>query len=287
MLLALGTLFVLAALSAHGPNPRAAEIGATPQYLPVVLRAGATALPTASPTATSTTTASPTASATPTATASPPATATASATPTATEEIVSACFPVSGTYPIAVNGSYLNADGFVNPDGYYSDETYQNKTWKRMFLQDGSNLNGGFMFLRWRADISSGNMISLTESMTGTGNLGAGFDEAPWPATSDIELPQPATYPLFPHQLNPGDWVYGNSGVSFSASLNATLDWHIANRTLMILPLYDATNGGGSNAYVHTARPGAFLLRGYGSSGGQKYLDLVYIEEPALGSCGG
>jgi hypothetical protein len=77
----------------------------------------------------------------------------------------------------------------------------------------------------------------------------------------------------------------------FAIFVRAALDWQIANRTLMILPVFDATDGGGSNVNLHTARPGAFLLRGYGNQpgtgGSEKYLDLVYIEEPALGSCGG
>ena len=194
------------------------------------------------------------------------------------------CFPTSGTYPIAIRDSLLNADGFVDPSGTYSDEIYQNKTWKRVYLHDSvTNPSGGFGWLRWRADPTSTNIISYTASLTGTGNLGEGFDEVvPWPANSS--LPKPAGYPYLPGKLNAGDWAYGNSSVINSSSIRSALDYHIVNKTLMVLPIYDAVQGGGTSSSYHIARSGAFLLRGY-SLNGLAYLDLVYIEEPATIPC--
>jgi hypothetical protein len=70
-----------------------------------------------------------------------------------------------------------------------------------------------------------------------------------------------------------------------SATGTSTLNQHIADRTLMILPIYDAFVGAGQNSSLHAARPGAFLLRAFGQA--PNYLDLVYIEQPALASCAG
>ncbi|HEX5692379.1 MAG TPA: hypothetical protein VFX76_20325 [Roseiflexaceae bacterium] len=286
-------LIMLSALGMRGPNPRAAEVGATPLYLPVIRRDGPTATPTATTSATATSTA--TATATATSTATPTATTSATATATPTEQPTVGCFPHSGTYPIALHESLLDANGFVPPTEpnelpyyvSYSDEIYQNKTQRRIYLVDGTNISAGFTFLRWRADPLSGNTSAFTSAMSGTGTLSQGFDEAPWPA-GDVGIPKPDSYPWFPHQFNTGDWTYGTSGVTLGAAVRAALDQHIVDRTLMTLPLYDASVGVGANTSVHVAKPGAFLLRGYGTaSGGRLYFDLVYIDEPALGSCGG
>jgi hypothetical protein len=271
-ILALLTVILLVALAWSSPST--ADTGAQPVYLPLVMRDGS------SPTATSAATATVTPSVTQTATAT--ATTTATATATSTETPPSMCFPTSGTYPITVRDSYLDANGFINPDGYYSDEIYQNKTWKTVFIVDPQRPDGGFNWLRWRAEPT--NVISLTASLTGTGNLGEGFDEAPWPAFTAI--PKPWGYPHLPHQLNAGDWVYGNSGVINSSDFRSALDYHIANKTLMVLPIQDTADGGGGSSTYHIVRPGAFLLLGYDLNG-LASLELVYISEPALAPCAG
>ena len=247
-------------------------------FLPQIMREGLP--PTSTATATNTPSVTQTATATATASVTPSATSTATATATPTETPV-ACFPTSGTYPIAVRDTLLNADGFVNPDGYYSDETYQNKSWKRVSLRDWSNPNGGFDWQRWRAAFASINIISFTASLTGTGNLGEAFDESPWPANSS--LPKPSGYPQLPHQLNAGDWTYFYPGVSNSSSVRTALDNHIVNRTVMILPIYDAYSLVGNDTIYHISRGGAFLLLDYNlsSMSNQTYLTLVYIGRPA------
>jgi len=181
-----------------------------------------------------------------------------------------------------VRDTLLNADGFVNPDGYYSDETYQNKTWKRVpEYVPPTHPNGGFSWLRWLSSTPNGSIVALTASLTGTGDLGEGFDEVPWPLNA--VLPKPDGYPLYSGQMNPGDWVYGDSGMANSSSIRSALDYHTANKTIMVLPIFDVTISSNGPIY-HIVRPGAFLLRGY-SLNGTAYLDLVYIEEPNIALC--
>lgn len=183
-------------------------------------------------------------------------------------------FPSQDVYPIALRSDLLSDDGFINPDGRYSDEIYKNKTFKRVFEKSAANPNGGFLWLSWRAGPTS--VVSFTASLTGTGTLAQGFDEAPWPPSNGLNLPQPPGYPLHPHHLDIGDWVYTYTGVVNASGVRAALDRHIARRTLMILPIYDTDSGNGFNGTLHVVRAGAFLLRGYSLSG-VLYLDLVYI----------
>jgi hypothetical protein len=188
----------------------------------------------------------------------------------------------TGVYPFAVREKLLDANGFLPPFTPYSDQDYRYKTQRRIYLNDNSNLNGGFSFLRWRSGPQYGSGNELVAMFTGAGDLEQGFDEAPWPATGVTGLIKPPNYPVEKNSLTPPEWVYGNSGVSWSADLRAALDWHIARRTVMKLPIFDVTNGSsGINGDYHVSRLGSFLLRGYGNEAGvggsNKYLDLVYI----------
>ncbi len=190
-------------------------------------------------------------------------------------------FTTSHTYPITVRDSMLGPDGFINPDGYYSDETYQNKTWKRISLHDQiQNPSGGFAWLRWSdaaGDQQRGATARATVAMmTSPGNIAGGFDEATWPSSNSLNLPKPFGYPLQPGQLSPGDWAYANLGVVGSSALRIQLDYHKAYRTHMTLPIFDASAGGGNGTTYHISRPGTFLLLGYSVSN-PMYLDLVYI----------
>jgi len=196
---------------------------------------------------------------------------------------VTICFPTSSVYPVTVRDDLLSESGFVSPDGYYSDETYHNKTWKRLIFAGPTKPNGGFSFLRWRAEPAGGTTISFTASLTGTGNLAAGFNEAPWPSNSSLP-PILNGYPLWPARLSIGDWAYDFSGVANTASVRAALDYHIVKKTLWILPIHDSADGSGSSRVYHVVRPGAFLLRGYNLTG-SVYFDLVYIDAPATISC--
>jgi hypothetical protein len=292
MFLALLAVLLPATLAWGHSLPGTADPASPPVHLPIVLHSGPTATPSATATATTTPTASSTVTATPTETTTPTITATATSTTTATPtETAGACFPSNHTYPIAIRDGILGSDGFVEPDGYYTDETYQNKTWKRIYLHDQiHNPSGGFAWLRWSAD--SGNFYSgntsaaTTAMMTSPGNIARGFDEAPWPSSNDLNLPKPDGYPLQPQQLSPGDWAYPNTGVANSTALRTQMDYHRVNRTHMHLPIYDTQTGSGNTSSYHIAGPGTFLLIGY-SLANPSYLDLVYIGTPALAPCTG
>jgi hypothetical protein len=226
---------------------------------------------------------------TPTPLTYPPASPTTTPTPTPTPPGL--CFNPVGTYPIGIFSHVLDEDGFINPQALYSDNTYKNREMRRLFLKDNTNPQGGFSWLRWQADPTSGMPPHYTASFSGTGNLDQGFDEAPWPALP--AWPEPPGYPFWPHQLSPGDWIYGIGGFSSSGDLRSAIDELIINHTLMILPIVDADSGWSSgNHSHHTIRPGAFLLWGFGfqnerDAEGQKgwYLDLVSIGEPAMLPC--
>jgi hypothetical protein len=292
MFLALLAVLLPATLAWGHSLPGTADSASPPVHLPIVLHSGPTATPSATATATTTPTASSTVTATPTETATPTITATATSTTTATPtETVGACFPTSHSYPITVRDSMLGSDGFVNPDGYYTDETYQNKTWKRISLHDAiHNPSGGFAWLRWSADAGDkkggSNAAAIAAMMTSPGNIASGFDEAPWPSSNSLNLPKPDGYPLQPGQLSPGDWAYVNTGVANTTKLGQALDNHIAERTRMTLPIFDAQVGSGNTQTYHISRPGTFLLLGY-SLTNPMYLDLVYIGTPALAPCTG
>src|SRR5262245_24739697 len=186
---------------------------------------------------------------------------------------------VSGVYPIAVRDNLLGTNGFINSEGPYNDSYYRGKTTKTLQMHDPvNNPSGNFLWLRWDQDAGDperGGLAQATEAMlTGPGNIAGGFDEAPWPSSNTMNLPRPAGYPISPNQLTPGDWVYPNTGVGNSSGIRAQLDWHKANRTVMILPIYDAIAGNAST--YHVSRLGAFLLLDY-SLNGNGFFKLAYL----------
>lgn len=204
----------------------------------------------------------------------------------------------SGVFPIVIRQDYLNENGFVAPGDpdqmqyykTYSDANYRNKTQRRLYLKDNSNLNGGFSYLRWLSDPSTANQTGLAAGLTGDGNLDEGFQEAPWQNNNSLGLNAPPGYPELPGQLSPGDWVWANSGLSNAngggpnSGTATQLNWHIQNHTVMYLPIYDTNSGQGNTAAYHIKRLAAFMLVGYGHQGGQGkgwYYDMVYIGKAA------
>jgi hypothetical protein len=228
--------------------------------------------------------------------------------PVKAQAFAAQCSPVQGVYPIAVNAADLDNNGFTPPSdnaempyyGKYYDPNYQGGlTQRRIYAKSNFGDPGSFSFMQWSSASSAGNAQSLADMLTGDGNLDQGFDEVVlsppinnssgvknttgWPDPNSNEV---TGYPLLPHQLSEGDWIYGNTGWSSSNDVDAAFDYHIANRTILNLPIIDRTIGSGQNTYMHFARMGAFLLRGYSAQGGgNAYFDLVYLGAASKTAC--
>jgi Flp pilus assembly protein TadG len=204
------------------------------------------------------------------------------------------CSPTTGVYPIAIDSSYLDQDRLKPPSdpdemkyyGVYKDENYrQGKFQRRLYLKDAVDSSGGFGYVRWTSDNSTGSKTYTADGLTGDGNLDLGFEEAPWPTGTSLGA-KPDGYPLRPGQLNSadGDWIYANTGIM--SGLEPQFDALIKNRTRMLLPIINGQAGNGSNAEYHVERLGAFILRGYGNEPSKnKYFDLVYVGDVSAVAC--
>ncbi|HYF62890.1 MAG TPA: vWA domain-containing protein, partial [Herpetosiphonaceae bacterium] len=128
---------------------------------------------------------------------------------------------------------------------------------------------------RWNGAESGGSSAQLEASLTGAGNLGAGFSE----------LPPPASDPEAQNQLNgrlePGDWIPIDLGLSDSAGVKAALDSHIANKTLLILPVYDLSHGDGFSpgSGYRIERLAQVRLLAYNFGGGATYFEFALVQD--------
>lgn len=211
------------------------------------------------------------------------------------------CLPINGVYPFTVWNNDLNATQFKTPQndpsltgatfpyGNYSDANYQNKNWRRIYLKENTNSSGNFSLMQWSGDNSAGNAGTTEASFTNEGNLKDGFDEVtPWP---DPNMTAPANYPLAPHQLSVGDWVNGNTGLSWGKLSDAVYELSVKRaHTVVTLPIIDKEVGNGSNAAFHVARFGSFYILNVDShdpdhNGNDKYIDLAYLGEVKGTAC--
>lgn len=194
------------------------------------------------------------------------------------------CPANSGVYPIAVDAQYVSEFKFNDlGDHDYTEITsgpYRGYTSSRMYMKSSTN-SGSFSWLRWMegtgaTGANANSNRELSASLTGEGNIAAGFEEAPWPAVN--EPPRPAVYPELPGQLNVGDWVHGSSGWNNSTNRLDAMDSHIEIGTRMILPIYDTSLGGGSNAQFRVVRLGLFVLTDYGREPQRgPWLELIFL----------
>jgi hypothetical protein len=212
--------------------------------------------------------------------------------PVKAQAFAAQCTPVNGVYPIAMNAADINTTQgkFINPNdgtpyGIYNDDTYKNKTYLRIYRKTNFGDPGSFSWLQWTTAGSGGSAVSTEQMLSGDGNLDTGFQEVtPWP---DPNKPAPQGYPLLPGQLSVGDWIKGNTGNTNSSAIRAALDYHIANRTVMNLPVIDQSLGNGANTSFHYAFMGSFLLTGYNLSGSptSNYFDFVYLGQAQNEAC--
>ncbi|NNJ10480.1 VWA domain-containing protein [Chloroflexales bacterium ZM16-3] len=195
----------------------------------------------------------------------------------------------SSVYPIGVDTATITGDSF-NDDGTNGPDEYKDlgsgMIQRRIFVKTGAP--GGFSWLRWMEDkgVNGKSALSAEElaaSMSGVGNIAAGFEEAPWPTGPDSE---PTGYPDKPGELSPGDWVWGTTGwkggnAKSEASVGAAINEFIFHSTYLILPIYSDIRGNGSNTQVRVVRLGTFVITGQGdipSIG--PYFDMVFLGDP-------
>lgn len=203
------------------------------------------------------------------------------------------CPPTSGVYPIAIHNTLLDGTSFADPtitDPNASDEygimtsrEFSNYTWRRVYLGAASSPEGAFNFLRWNeqttaSGASATSDIALEASMAGDGNLEEGFEElGQWPTTGSA-LPAPPVYPTKPNQFNSGDWVYGSPAAK--SSVDSLLRQHQANKTYMILPIFDTFSVDGANVSYRIVGRGVFVIKDMGTSPLGAYLDLISLGNP-------
>ena len=74
-----------------------------------------------------------------------------------------------------------------------------------------------------------------------------------------------------------GDWVQGAPGNISDEDVCAWLDWHIAHKTPMVIPLYDMALGKGDEAYYRVSAFAAFELQSYNLGGQEKSMTGKFL----------
>ena len=195
------------------------------------------------------------------------------------------CTSSSGYYPMTVNTRIIDGNRFVrsnDPNLHWREVPYDSPdvsgrfTAMRVVVGDESARTFGW--LRWRDGVPGArSALTLARSLSGEGNLGEGFEEAPWPSSQN--RPE-GVYPPERGALTPGDWVWGSTAWPDSADVQAALDEHIRLGTRMILPIHRDAFRDGDNSRFHIVRFGLFVLLGEGRTGNNRWLDLLFLGEP-------
>lgn len=196
------------------------------------------------------------------------------------------CPAGNGVYPITVWSQYIQGDKFVNPGPDIPGEAptkykanvggdYEGYSSRRIYLKAQANVPGGFSYLQWTdPSKGGGSAVTLADALGGFGNLSKGFEEMPWPSGYPNK---PSVYPVMPGQLNAGDWVRSNTGLSNSNDVRAAIDGHINNQTKLILPIFDDAVDGGQNGAYHIVRMGLFVITEHGKENGKDYFNVIYL----------
>jgi hypothetical protein len=217
-------------------TPTARPIFDRAVYMPRLMR-DATPAPTASATSTAQSTATAQASATST------AQSTATTTP-GTGRCVDYVYPITfgkasleanppaWHRPVTLASIGLSADA-ENAQIPSLNSTNQNSPRFRIYRSPNTvGVPANYSWARWNGNESGGSQQQLAAALTGAGNLGLGFSEFPPPASD------PAALPLLNGILEPGDWLAGDIGNISSGDVHTALQYHIATKTRMILPVH-------------------------------------------------
>jgi hypothetical protein len=166
---------------------------------------------------------------------------------------------VQGVYPITYHKIYMekNLPAWFKPvtmesvglsplaeDGSIPSLNTTNNNSPRFRVMRNPNsvgIPGNFSWTRWNGAAQQGSQQMLAASLTGSGNLAAGFSESTPPPYDT------AAQRLMNGRMEVGDWLASDTGNVSSNDVRAALDAHIAQKTFMILPIHDAVNGQGNS----------------------------------------
>ncbi|HEY1016128.1 MAG TPA: pilus assembly protein TadG-related protein [Herpetosiphonaceae bacterium] len=171
---------------------------------------------------------------------------------------------VQGVFPITFHEDSLNGPPAVRPMPNPYADVGAVPNYSRFKISRGGSVSGApgnFLWLTWNP--SNQSQTALEASLMGAGNLSSGFTEATPPASD------PAAQRLVNGRMEVGDWVSGNTGNV--TSVDDELNWHIANKTQMILPLHNAVAGSGSNGTFRISRFVTVRLLSYSLTGNDKH----------------
>jgi Flp pilus assembly protein TadG len=254
--------------------------------------------------------------------------------PVSAQSYAGQCAPTTGVYPIGISagsigwvrdplpmdeGGVGTQKGFVAPEqsemqhyfiystGAGDNAEFNRLRQRRIYLDPELGRGGTFAFLRWRDEAT---VDAVQEMFHIDGNLGSGGlqevstfrDGAEWPFADA----RPEGYPLKPGEITPGeqgDWLQGlpldlqggSGGFTLGdGQMAEQLNYHVTNRTLMILPIINEHNGvvletDGANPSRYTYQVealGHFMLTEYGTDGeGRQYMDMVYVGDSDPSAC--
>ncbi len=132
-------------------------------------------------------------------------------------------------------------------------------------LDNADTLPGNFGWLTWDGQ---NNVPALCVSLTPPGNSQIYYN----PGTPPSWTPN-----YNDHVINVGDWVQGAPGNMNANCVRSWLDWHIANKTPMVIPLYDDVAGQGSHGNYRVASFAAFELQSYDLTGQTKSMTGKFL----------
>lgn len=134
-------------------------------------------------------------------------------------------------------------------------------------VDDADTMPGNFGWLTWNG---VNNIPNLAESLTPPGDAPEKYFN---PGTPDNGW----TPDHNDKAIMVGKWVQGAPGNKNGAAVRAQLDWHIANKTPMVIPLYDAVAGQGSHSNYRVASFAAFELQSYDFGGQDKSMTGKFL----------
>jgi hypothetical protein len=223
-----------------------------------------------------------TSTATSTATIPPTATATATVPP-----VYNAC--INNTFPIAVKNLTLQANlpywykprtlesiglsPFADDASIPSLNTTNSASPRFRVYARSDQVGPTFYWGRWNGAEASGSSQDLSTALTGNGSLAAGFSERTPPASD------PAAIPLVNGRLEAGDWLAGTGASPLNTATMNALNSHIAQKTMLVLPVYDSFvgNGASNDSGYHIVSFIQVRLLRYDLGGSQPYLEFGLV----------